>query len=89
MEWKKLKSVIASIPITGIKDWLRKLQKRPEKIGFEKYGFDRMISIIEPENTASIRVAGKNGMRYEKDAVFSGSVAVRIYSVSPPFDVKL
>jgi len=49
--------------------------------GFNQYGFNRMISVIEPENTASIRVAEKNGMEYEKDVVFKGEVSVRIYMV--------
>jgi len=55
--------------------------KAVQNAGFKQYGFNRMISVIEPENSASIRVAEKNGMKYEKDAVFKGEVPVRIYSV--------
>ncbi len=40
---------------------------------------DRLICIIEPENTRSIRVAEKLNMSYEKDAIFHG-LNVRIYS---------
>ncbi len=38
-----------------------------------------LISIIEPENIASWRVAEKIGMRYERDSTFAGKT-VRIYS---------
>ncbi|MBB6479326.1 GNAT family N-acetyltransferase [Spirochaeta isovalerica] len=48
--------------------------------GFYNLGFPCLISIIEEENTASIRVAEKNGFVYGKDAVFMGQVPVRIYS---------
>ncbi|MBN2655914.1 MAG: GNAT family N-acetyltransferase [Spirochaetales bacterium] len=47
--------------------------------GFCTLGFPRLISIIEEENTASIRVAEKNGFLYGKDAVFMEQVPVRIY----------
>ncbi len=36
--------------------------------GFEKLGFTRLISIIDPENTASQKVAKKIGMKFEKEA---------------------
>ena len=55
--------------------------KAVQDAGFDLYGFKRMISVIEPENTASIRVAEKNGMIYEKDALFKSGVSVRIYTV--------
>jgi RimJ/RimL family protein N-acetyltransferase len=34
---------------------------------FERIGFDRIISISRPENTASLRVMGKLGLRLECD----------------------
>jgi RimJ/RimL family protein N-acetyltransferase len=49
--------------------------------GFNEMGFDRMISAIEAENIASIRVAEKNGMRHEKDSLFKEQIQVRIYSI--------
>ncbi len=49
---------------------------------FEEFGFDRLISIIEPENLSSVRVAEKNGMIHEKDAMFKDAIPVRIYSVT-------
>lgn len=50
--------------------------------GFQTLGFTRLISIIEAENTASIRVAEKNGLIHEKDARFQDKIPVRIYAVS-------
>jgi ribosomal-protein-alanine N-acetyltransferase len=34
----------------------------------------RLVSVIDPRNVASIRVAEKNGLRYEKDVIFRESV---------------
>ena len=55
--------------------------KAVQSNGFDRLGFNRMISIIESENTASIRVAEKNGMKYEKDSLFQNKIPVRIYSI--------
>ncbi len=44
-------------------------------------GLTRLIAIIDPRNIASVKVAEKTGLRYEKDALFN-QVAVHIYSVS-------
>jgi len=49
--------------------------------GFEKAGLRRLISMIELENTASIRVAEKMGMTLNKRASFHG-IPVLIYDVS-------
>ncbi len=49
--------------------------------GFQKAGLRRLISIIESENAASIRVAEKMGMTLEKRASFHGT-PVLIYSVA-------
>ncbi|MDB6053270.1 MAG: acetyltransferase, ribosomal protein N-acetylase [Verrucomicrobiales bacterium] len=48
--------------------------------GFNKAGLRRLISIIEFQNAASIRVAEKMGMTLEKRASFHG-IHVLIYSV--------
>jgi ribosomal-protein-alanine N-acetyltransferase len=48
--------------------------------GFGTLGMSRLISIIDPRNSASIRVAEKTGLAFEKDAVFHDT-AVRIYSI--------
>ena len=53
------------------------------KIGFEKYDFTRIIAVINPQNTASIRVAKKVGMNYEKEiAHFKDFGAVSLYALN-------
>jgi ribosomal-protein-alanine N-acetyltransferase len=49
--------------------------------GFQTANLSRLVSIIEPENIASIRVAEKMGMKPEKHASFHG-IATVIYSIS-------
>ena len=49
--------------------------------GFKNVGLRRLISIIESENGASIRVAEKMGMTLEKSASFH-NIPVLIYSVA-------
>jgi len=39
---------------------------------FDVLGLSRLIALIDPQNKASIRVAEKIGMRYEKDAILAG-----------------
>jgi RimJ/RimL family protein N-acetyltransferase len=39
---------------------------------FTTLGMKRLLAIIDPSNLASIRVAEKIGMRYEKDVMFEG-----------------
>ena len=38
------------------------------RFGFEDRGFDRIVAIAKPQNTASIHVMEKLGMQYEKHA---------------------
>jgi ribosomal-protein-alanine N-acetyltransferase len=47
---------------------------------FQRLGLRRLISLIHPENHASIRVAEKNGLRYERDTPFRGR-PVRVYVI--------
>jgi ribosomal-protein-alanine N-acetyltransferase len=47
---------------------------------FERLGLTRIISIIDPHNTASQRVALRLGMRHERDAMWRGSLK-RIYAL--------
>lgn len=49
--------------------------------GFEQLGRDSMISVIHPENHASIALAKKLGQRYQKDGEILGQ-AVSIYGLS-------
>ena len=51
--------------------------------GFADLGLERMIAIIEPENTGSIRVAEKAGLALEKET-WKWERTVRIYVVERP-----
>jgi RimJ/RimL family protein N-acetyltransferase len=46
---------------------------------FDVLGWDHVISVIQPENVRSIRVAEKLGMRYERDAEVMGGTKVVVY----------
>lgn len=43
-------------------------------------GRARVVSVIDPENTASLRVAERVGMKYERDIAWSGKPA-RLYAI--------
>jgi [ribosomal protein S5]-alanine N-acetyltransferase len=49
--------------------------------GFDVLGFERLVSLIKPENVASQRVAEKCGMTYGHHAMVNGTPA-RVYSVN-------
>jgi [ribosomal protein S5]-alanine N-acetyltransferase len=49
--------------------------------GMDRLGFDRLISIIKPDNLASQKVALKIGMHHEKDTMVK-QWPVRVYSMS-------
>jgi ribosomal-protein-alanine N-acetyltransferase len=42
-------------------------------------GVRRLVSLIEPGNSASMNVARKNGLRHERDAVFRG-IPVHVFA---------
>ena len=50
------------------------------RLGFEKYGLHRLVSVINPENVASVRVAEKVGMKYERDVDFKEFGRVAMYA---------
>lgn len=50
--------------------------------GFNTLRLPRLVSIIDPFNVSSIRVAEKLGMRYEKDVMFQGYTHPdRVYAI--------
>ena len=52
---------------------------------FNTLRLPRLISMIDPQNVASIRVAEKLGMRYEKDVMFEGYTHPdRVYVIESP-----
>jgi RimJ/RimL family protein N-acetyltransferase len=50
---------------------------------FETLTLPRLVSLIDPENVRSIRVAEKAGLRFEKDITFRGKPA-RLYALDRP-----
>ena len=48
--------------------------------GWEKLGVNRLISLIDPDNIASQKVAAKVGLTYEKDT-YMWNKTVRIYAM--------
>lgn len=51
------------------------------KLGFEKYRLPRIVALINPENRASVRVAEKIGMKYERDVSFRDFGKVAMYAL--------
>jgi RimJ/RimL family protein N-acetyltransferase len=49
---------------------------------FEEMNIERLISLIEPENAASERVAVKIGMSYEKEVIRPGGFKRKVYVVT-------
>jgi ribosomal-protein-alanine N-acetyltransferase len=54
------------------------------KYGFEKLNLARLVSLIEPENIASQRVAEKIGMSFEKRVDEGEYAPFFIYSITRP-----
>ena len=54
------------------------------KLGFEKYNFPRIVAFIAPRNTASIRVAEKIGMRFERKVEYKSFGEVDLYMAQKP-----
>jgi [ribosomal protein S5]-alanine N-acetyltransferase len=51
------------------------------KHGHAKYGFKRIVAVIHPQNVASIRVAEKIGMEYERDVLYGAIGNVALYAL--------
>ena len=68
----------ATEAVLAVRDW-----------AFLSLGLTRLIAMIDPDNTASIRVAEKAGMRYEQDVILEGYTHPdRVYA-SSRVDVEL
>ena len=52
-------------------------------MGLQQLGFPRLISLIPPENEASIHIAEKIGMQYERDVEQWGQ-HFHLYAVTQP-----
>ena len=51
---------------------------------FGKMGLTRLVALIEPENTASEKVALKVGMHLDKEVVRPGGAVRRVYALEAP-----
>ena len=49
------------------------------KHGYVKYRFKRIVAVIHPQNVASIRVAEKIRMNYERDVLYGAIGKVALY----------
>jgi len=68
-EWGK---GLATEAARAVRDW-----------AFAHLDVPRLVSIIDPGNAASLRVAEKNGMAYDKDITYDGKVC-RLYAIERP-----
>ena len=50
------------------------------RLGFEGYGFRRIVAAVDPANVASIRVAEKAGMSYEREVTYGNYGEVSLYA---------
>jgi len=50
------------------------------EIGFEKYNFQKIVAFIDPRNTASVRVAEKMGLRFERKVEYKSFGEVNLYA---------
>lgn len=48
---------------------------------FNEWGLSRLISLIDTDNIASVRVAEKNGFKLEKTMLYDGRISVDFYAV--------
>jgi ribosomal-protein-alanine N-acetyltransferase len=55
---------------------------------FQKLALKRLVSLIDPENSASQRVATKVGMHYVRDTVRPGERVLRVYVAEDNADPK-
>ena len=50
--------------------------------GFDRFGYDHLISVIEPANGPSVKVAERIGMRLEQIATFQDVKDAHIYGIT-------
>jgi RimJ/RimL family protein N-acetyltransferase len=56
--------------------------------GLQQLGFPRLVSLIPPDNSASIHIAEKIGMQYERD-VYQWGQHFRLYAVNQTEGTKI
>lgn len=53
---------------------------------FEELGLERIVSLIDPRNAASERVAIKIGMQFEKETLRPSGKTLRVYALDASDD---
>jgi ribosomal-protein-alanine N-acetyltransferase len=54
------------------------------KLGFEKYNFEKIVAFIDSRNKASISVAEKTGLKFERKVEFRSFGEVYLYTAEKP-----
>ena len=80
MEKKKLKLVIGYFLSIGEKGMQKEAAAAFRDYGFQALRMNKLISLINPNHPASIFVARKTGLSYEKTTSFHGIDAL-VYSI--------
>ena len=68
------------------KGYATEMARALQEYAFGAMGLARLISLIEPENAASERVAIKVGMHFEKEIVRPGGAVRRVYAIEKRSD---
>jgi RimJ/RimL family protein N-acetyltransferase len=63
------------------KGYATETAKAINEYGFDSAGLKRIVALVYPQNTASIHVIEKLGMKYEYDRIFFGDKLLRVYSL--------
>lgn len=63
------------------KGYATETAKAINEYGFNAVGLKRIVALVYPQNTTSIHVIEKIGMKYECDRIFFGDKLLRVYSL--------
>jgi ribosomal-protein-alanine N-acetyltransferase len=77
----EIELVYVLAPFAWGKGYATEIAKGIKEHAFENLGIKRLISLIEPSNSASERVAIKVGMHLEREVVRPGGLIRRVYAV--------
>jgi RimJ/RimL family protein N-acetyltransferase len=72
--------------LLGRKYWSKGLATEAAAVilqyGFTKCGLSRIVAVIHPQNAASIRIAEKIGMKYEREVMYGEFGTVALYAIA-------
>ena len=63
------------------KGYATEIAKAILNYGFHDFGLMRIVALVYPQNTPSIHVIDKLGMKYEGEKIFFGDKLLRVYSL--------